>query len=105
MSDEDLERGRGKVGWGDGRGKIHSRTQLKNSLQIFPSQQFDEYTLVKKKRERREGTMGEKSRDAMDGCMHGPTCLNTSDIFFPSNKILRAYRVAESGDETMAGIL
>lgn len=49
--------------------------------------------------------MGEKSRDAMDGCMHGPTCLNTSDIFFPSNKILRAYRVAESGDETMAGIL
>lgn len=82
-----------------GRGGKHSRTQLKNSLQIFPTQQFDEYTLVKRKREGREKTMRRKKKahDAMDGCMCGPTCLNTSDIFFPSNKILGIYTVAELG--------
>jgi hypothetical protein len=64
-----------KEGEGGGEEK-NTVVWLKNSLQIFPTQQFDEYTLEKRKG-RKGGDKERKKKQphhTVDGCVHGPTC-------------------------------
>lgn len=70
MSDEDLERGRGR-----GEREKNTVVQLKNSLQIFPTQQFDEYTLVKRKGKGGRGQEKKEKKQTQPTALWTDACM------------------------------